>query len=75
MTMRLVLLGLSMIAALLVVQLGPRPQPNENRNLKRAFAGITRRPATHFLRTRVALLVLSAALLVMAIGQSGRVTP
>ncbi len=70
MTMRLVLLGMSMLASLLVVQLGPRPQPNADRNLKRILAEFARRPPAHFLWTRVTLLVLSATLLVMAIWQT-----
>ncbi len=66
MTTTVAFLGLSVLASLLVVQLGPRPSGDGK--LKQMFAGVARRPPAHFLRIRVALLVLSAALLVMAVG-------
>lgn len=65
MTTSMLLLGLSVMASLLVVGLGPRP--TGARKIEQVLAGVRRQPATHFLWTRVMLLVLSAALLVMAL--------
>ena len=59
-----VLLGLSLVASLLVVRLGPRE--GNVRELKPIRVEHRLRPPAAFLWTRVALLVLSAALLVMA---------
>ncbi len=67
MTMSVWLLGLSALASLLVVVLGPRL--TGDRKLEQALGAVRRRPSAAFLRTRVALLVLSAALLAMAMGK------
>ncbi|MGB6449786.1 MAG: hypothetical protein WBE92_03455 [Steroidobacteraceae bacterium] len=62
-----VLLGLSLVASLLVVRLGPRA--STVRELKPFRVELRLRPPAAFLWTRVALLVLSAALLVMALAK------
>ncbi len=67
MTTSVWLLDLSVLAALLAVALGPRL--NRDRKVEQVLAAVRRRPPQQFLRTRVALLVLSAGLLVMAVGQ------
>ncbi len=59
-----VLLGLSLLASLLVVRLGTRV--SNVRDLKQIRVELRLRPPAAFLWTRVALLVLSATLLVMA---------
>ncbi len=59
-------LALSIAAALLVVTLGPRPRGE--RKLAQVLGSVRRRPPGSLLRTRVALLVLAAALLVVALG-------
>lgn len=60
-----VLLGLSLLGSLLVVRLGMRM--SNVREVKQLRVELRLRPPAAFLWTRVALLVLSAALLVMAL--------